>query len=175
MEALSSLGGVPVLNLWVPVFICEKRSLKPPDLSQPTRPPELARTNQETMEVIRSNKERSPMFNGQIKGTGARYCPSIEDKAFRYPDKNVHHVFIEPEGLNLDTVYPSGISSSLPKDVQEQYVRSMEGLEEAKILVYGYAVEYDVVDTTELNLTLEHKAVSGLYFAGQVNGTSGYE
>ncbi len=135
----------------------------------------LARTNQETMEVIRSNKERSPMFNGQIKGTGARYCPSIEDKAFRYPDKNVHHVFIEPEGLNLDTVYPSGISSSLPKDVQEQYVRSMEGLEEAKILVYGYAVEYDVVDTTELNLTLEHKAVSGLYFAGQVNGTSGYE
>jgi tRNA uridine 5-carboxymethylaminomethyl modification enzyme len=135
----------------------------------------LARTNQETMEVIRSNKERSPMFNGQIKGTGARYCPSIEDKAFRYPDKNVHHVFIEPEGLNLDTVYPSGISSSLPKDVQEQYVRSMEGLGEAKILVYGYAVEYDVVDTTELNLTLEHKVVSGLYFAGQVNGTSGYE
>jgi tRNA uridine 5-carboxymethylaminomethyl modification enzyme len=135
----------------------------------------LARTNQETMDVIRSNKERSPMFNGQIKGTGARYCPSIEDKAFRYPDKNVHHVFIEPEGLNLDTVYPSGISSSLPKDVQEQYVRSMEGLEGAKILVYGYAVEYDVVDTTELNLTLEHKAVSGLYFAGQVNGTSGYE
>jgi tRNA uridine 5-carboxymethylaminomethyl modification enzyme len=135
----------------------------------------LARTNQETMEVIRSNKERSPMFNGQIKGTGARYCPSIEDKAFRYPDKNVHHVFIEPEGLNLDTVYPSGISSSLPKDVQEQYVQSMEGLEEAKILVYGYAVEYDVVDTTELNLTLEHKSVSGLYFAGQVNGTSGYE
>jgi len=129
----------------------------------------LARTNQETMEVIRSNKERSPMFNGQIKGTGARYCPSIEDKAFRYPDKNVHHVFIEPEGLNLDTVYPSGISSSLPKDVQEQYVRSMEGLEEAKILVYGYAVEYDVVDTTELNRWIFHLYRSQKFYQTYLN------
>ncbi len=135
----------------------------------------LARTNQNTMEIIRSNKERSPMFNGQIKGTGARYCPSIEDKAFRYPEKSVHHVFIEPEGLELNTVYPSGISSSLPKDVQKEYVQSIEGLEISEILVYGYAVEYDVVDTTELGLTLEHQIVSGLYFAGQVNGTSGYE
>lgn len=135
----------------------------------------LARTNQETMDVIRANKEKSPMFNGQIKGIGARYCPSIEDKAFRYPDKQVHHVFIEPEGLDLDTMYPSGISSSLPKEVQEQYVRSIEGLEEAKIKVYGYAVEYDVIDTTDLNLTLEHTEISNLYFAGQVNGTSGYE
>jgi len=135
----------------------------------------LARTNQNTMEIIRSNKERSPMFNGQIKGTGARYCPSIEDKAFRYPEKSVHHVFIEPEGLELDTVYPSGISSSLPKDVQKEYVQSIEGLENSEILVYGYAVEYDVVDTTELGLTLEHQSVPGLYFAGQVNGTSGYE
>ncbi len=135
----------------------------------------LAKTNPETMGIIRENKEKSPMFNGQIRGVGARYCPSIEDKAFRYPDKNVHHVFIEPEGLNLDTVYPSGISSSLPKEVQESYVRSIEGLEKAKIKVYGYAVEYDVVDTTTLNLTLEHQELSGLYFAGQVNGTSGYE
>jgi len=135
----------------------------------------LARTNPVTMEIIRDNKEQSPMFNGQIKGVGARYCPSIEDKAYRYPDKNIHHVFIEPEGLNINTMYPSGISSSLPKDVQEQYVRSIEGLENAEILVYGYAVEYDVVDTTELNITLEHKSVPGLYFAGQVNGTSGYE
>ncbi len=135
----------------------------------------LAHTNQATMEVIRANKEKSPMFNGQIKGTGARYCPSIEDKAFRYPDKHVHHVFIEPEGLDLNTVYPSGISSSLPKDVQISYVRSIEGLENAEIEVYGYAVEYDVVDTTELNLTLEHNSIPGLYFAGQVNGTSGYE
>jgi tRNA uridine 5-carboxymethylaminomethyl modification enzyme len=135
----------------------------------------LAHTNEVTMETIRSNKEKSPMFNGQIKGVGARYCPSIEDKAFRYPDKHSHHVFIEPEGLNLDTVYPSGISSSLPKDVQEAYVRSIEGLEKAEILVYGYAVEYDVIDTTDLAITLEHTDIKGLYFAGQVNGTSGYE
>jgi tRNA uridine 5-carboxymethylaminomethyl modification enzyme len=135
----------------------------------------LARTNPETMNIIRLNKERSPMFNGQIKGVGARYCPSIEDKAYRYPDKNVHHVFIEPEGLNLNTMYPSGISSSLPKDIQQDYVRSIEGLEKAEILVYGYAVEYDVIDTTELKLTLEHTQVPNLYFAGQVNGTSGYE
>lgn len=135
----------------------------------------LAKTNENTMEIIRTNKEKSPMFNGQIKGVGARYCPSIEDKAFRYPEKHVHHVFIEPEGLNLDTMYPSGISSSLPKEVQTDYVRSIEGLEKAEIKVYGYAVEYDVIDTTDLNLTLEHTGISSLYFAGQVNGTSGYE
>ena len=135
----------------------------------------LARTNPETMGIIRANKDQSPMFNGQIKGVGARYCPSIEDKAYRYPDKNVHHVFIEPEGLKLDTMYPSGISSSLPADVQLEYVRSIEGLEKAEILVYGYAVEYDVIDTTELKITLEHNQIPNLYFAGQVNGTSGYE
>lgn len=135
----------------------------------------LARTNFQTMETIRANKEKSPMFNGQITGVGARYCPSIEDKAFRYPEKSVHHVFIEPEGLNLDTVYPSGISSSLPAEVQDEYVHSIEGLENAVIKVYGYAVEYDVLDTTELKLTLEHTQMKGLYFAGQVNGTSGYE
>lgn len=135
----------------------------------------LARTNTQTMEIIRENKEKSPMFNGQIKGVGARYCPSIEDKAFRYPDKNIHHVFIEPEGLNLQTMYPSGISSSLPKEVQQSYVNSIEGLESAQILVYGYAVEYDVIDTTDLKLTLEHTQIENLYFAGQVNGTSGYE
>jgi tRNA uridine 5-carboxymethylaminomethyl modification enzyme len=135
----------------------------------------LAHTNPETMDVIRANKEKSPMFNGQIKGVGARYCPSIEDKAFRYPDKNVHHVFIEPEGIDLDTMYPSGISSSLPREVQLEYVRSIVGLEKAEIRVYGYAVEYDVVDTTDLKLTLEHTQIANLYFAGQVNGTSGYE
>ncbi len=135
----------------------------------------LARTNTQTMEVIRANREKSPMFNGQIKGVGARYCPSIEDKAYRYPDKNVHHVFIEPEGLDLDTMYPSGISSSLPKDVQTAYVQSIEGLEKAEIKVFGYAVEYDVIDTTDLDLTLQHTSIKNLYFAGQVNGTSGYE
>jgi tRNA uridine 5-carboxymethylaminomethyl modification enzyme len=135
----------------------------------------LARTNEQTMTIIRDNKELSPMFNGQIKATGARYCPSIEDKAYRYPEKHSHHVFIEPEGLNLNTMYPSGISSSLPEAVQLQYVRSMQGLENAEIEVYGYAVEYDVIDTTELKLTLEHQRKPNLYFAGQVNGTSGYE
>jgi tRNA uridine 5-carboxymethylaminomethyl modification enzyme len=135
----------------------------------------LAHTNKTTMDIIRENKEKSPMFNGQITGVGARYCPSIEDKAFRYPDKNTHHVFIEPEGLNLNTVYPSGISSSLPEDVQLLYVHSIPGLENAEIEQFGYAVEYDVVDTTELKQTLEHSQLDGLYFAGQVNGTSGYE
>lgn len=135
----------------------------------------LTYTNSETMKVIRDNKEKSPMFNGDIKATGARYCPSIEDKGFRYPDKDIHHVFIEPEGLNLRTVYPSGISSSLPEDVQVKMVNSIVGLENAKILQPGYAVEYDVVDTTKLDRTLQHQEIPGLYFAGQVNGTSGYE
>jgi tRNA uridine 5-carboxymethylaminomethyl modification enzyme len=115
------------------------------------------------------------MYNGQINAIGARYCPSIEDKAARYPDKDIHHVFVEPETMKKDTVYPSGISSSLPVDVQDKIIRSIKGLEDSEVTVYGYAVEYDVVDTTQLNLTLEHKSFPGLYFAGQVNGTSGYE
>jgi len=135
----------------------------------------LAYTNESTMQIIRDNKERSPMFTGQIKGVGARYCPSIEDKAFRYPDKNKHHVFVEPESHDLNTVYPSGISTSLPKDAQEDMIKTISGLENAKIEVYGYAVEYDVLDTTQLNMALEMKSTPGLFFAGQVNGTSGYE
>ena len=117
----------------------------------------LTRTNDETLGIIRSNKERSPIFNGQIKGVGPRYCPSIEDKAFRYPERNSHHVFIEPEGLDIPTIYPKGISTSLPKDAQEDFVRTINGLEDAKILVYGYAVEYDVVDTINLSKTLNTK------------------
>jgi len=106
---------------------------------------------------------------------GPRYCPSIEDKAFRYTEKDVHHVFIEPEGLDLETIYPNGVSTSLPVDVQESFIRTIDGLESAEILVYGYAVEYDVVDTSELDLSLMYKDLPGLYFAGQVCGTSGYE
>lgn len=135
----------------------------------------LTKTNSETLGVIRQNKERSPIFNGQIAGVGPRYCPSIEDKAFRYQEKDVHHVFVEPEGLTTESVYPNGCSTSLPKDVQESFIRSISGLESVEIMVYGYAVEYDVVDTSQLTLALEYKEIPGLYFAGQVNGTSGYE
>lgn len=135
----------------------------------------LARTNAKTMDVIRSNKEKSPMYNGQIKGVGARYCPSIEDKANRYPDKDIHHVFIEPEGLSLSTMYPSGVSTSLPKEIQLEFMQSINGLENVVIEQYGYAVEYDVIDTTLLDYSLQYKTKPGLYFAGQVNGTSGYE
>lgn len=135
----------------------------------------LSHTTEQTLATIRDNKERSPLFNGQIKGVGPRYCPSIEDKAYRYPDKNIHHVFLEPEGVHSDSVYPNGLSTSLPKDVQEAFIRSVPGLEKAEILVHGYAVEYDVVDTSQLDSTLQYKERPGLYFAGQVNGTSGYE
>lgn len=135
----------------------------------------LARTNSKTMDLIKNNLDKSPMFNGQINAIGARYCPSIEDKVNRYPEKHDHHIFVEPEGLDEETVYPSGISSSLPRDVQEEMINSIAGLEKAKISIYGYAVEYDVVDTTELDYGLQYSAIPGLYFAGQVNGTSGYE
>lgn len=135
----------------------------------------LTRTNPEMMEIIRENKERSPMYNGQITGIGPRYCPSIEDKAFRYPDRNEHHIFLEPEGLNSESVYPNGLSTSLPHDVQRDFYNKISGLESSEILVYGYAVEYDVVDTAHLDRTLQYKEIPGLYFAGQVNGTSGYE
>lgn len=135
----------------------------------------LTRTNDDTLKIIRDNKERSPIFNGQIKGVGPRYCPSIEDKAYRYEEKNEHHVFVEPESLSLDTFYPNGISTSLPKEIQLDFIQTIAGLENAEIAVWGYAVEYDVVDTTKLDITLQSTEVPGLYFAGQVNGTSGYE
>jgi tRNA uridine 5-carboxymethylaminomethyl modification enzyme len=135
----------------------------------------LGYTNPETLKIIRDNKEKSPMFNGQINGVGARYCPSIEDKAYRYPDKDVHHVFVEPESHDMNTVYPSGISTSLPKEIQKKFINTIVGLEEADIEMYGYAVEYDVIDTTQLSRTLELQDKPGVYFAGQVNGTSGYE
>ena len=132
-------------------------------------------TNNKTHEIISENIERSAVFNGSITSNGPRYCPSIEDKVVRFSDKAEHQVFLEPEGLVDDTVYPNGISTSLPKDIQEQFIKSIRGLENVKILNYGYAVEYDYVNPKDLKSSLELKNISGLFLAGQINGTTGYE
>lgn len=135
----------------------------------------ITHTNEQTHDIIRRNLDRSAMYGGHIEGVGPRYCPSIEDKVVRFADKTGHQVFLEPEGLDDDTVYPNGISTSLPEDVQVDYVRSIVGLEQVRILQPGYAIEYDFFDPRGLLPTLEVKAAPGLYFAGQINGTTGYE
>lgn len=135
----------------------------------------ITHTNARTHEIIKNNLGRSAMYGGQIDGIGPRYCPSIEDKVVRFADKDSHQVFLEPEGLDDHTVYPNGISTSLPADVQVEYVHSMEGLESAEILQPGYAIEYDYVDPRALNGQLQVLDVPGLYLAGQINGTTGYE
>ena len=132
-------------------------------------------TNEKTHDIIRASLHRSPLFSGEIEGVGPRYCPSIEDKVVRFADKNSHQVFVEPEGLRLGEVYPNGISTSLPYDVQQQFVNSMPGFERALITRPGYAIEYDYFDPRDLRPTLETRFIEGLYFAGQINGTTGYE
>ncbi|EGT0648586.1 tRNA uridine-5-carboxymethylaminomethyl(34) synthesis enzyme MnmG [Citrobacter braakii] len=147
------------------------------DASQHPRqmPCYITHTNERTHDVIRNNLDRSPMYAGVIEGIGPRYCPSIEDKVMRFADRNQHQIFLEPEGLTSNEIYPNGISTSLPFDVQMQIVRSMQGMGNARIVRPGYAIEYDFFDPRDLKPTLESKFIQGLFFAGQINGTTGYE
>lgn len=135
----------------------------------------LTHTNEKTHSIIRNNLDKSPIYTGFLKGSGPRYCPSIEDKIVRFPDRNSHQVFLEPEGLSSIKIYPNGISTSLPLEIQEKIVFSIKGLENSKIISPGYAIEYDFFDPKDLNPTLESKLIKGLFFAGQINGTTGYE
>ena len=147
-----------------------KRSYHPKQVSC-----HITYTNENTHQIIKDNLGRSAMYSGAIEGVGPRYCPSIEDKVVRFADKSSHQIFIEPEGLNTTELYPNGISTSLPFDVQIQFVRSMQGFANAHISRPGYAIEYDYFDPRDLNHSLETKAIAGLFFAGQINGTTGYE
>ncbi|MFH1799208.1 MAG: tRNA uridine-5-carboxymethylaminomethyl(34) synthesis enzyme MnmG [Candidatus Omnitrophota bacterium] len=149
-------------------FRTEKTSLE-------QKPCYLTRTNKNTHQIIRENLDRSPLYSGKIKARGARYCPSIEDKVVRFPQRDSHVVFLEPEGLDTNEYYPNGISTSLPFDVQEKMIRSIKGLENVKINKPAYGIEYDYADTTQLLPTLETKIIKGLFMAGQINGTTGYE
>lgn len=140
-----------------------------------TRPCYITHTNETTHHIIRSNLHLSAMYSGNIQGVGPRYCPSIEDKIARFPDKSSHHIFVEPEGASTEEIYPNGLSTSLPFNIQQQYIQSIKGFEQAIISRPGYAVEYDFVMPNQLHQTLEVKSVNGLFLAGQINGTTGYE
>jgi tRNA uridine 5-carboxymethylaminomethyl modification enzyme len=144
-------------------------------VDRPSLPCHITWTNNQTHDIIRANMHRSPLYSGEIVGRGPRYCPSIEDKVVRFPDRERHQIFVEPEGLHTDELYLNGLSSSLPEEVQVDFIRTMAGFSRAHIVRPGYAVEYDYVDPTDLYPTLESKRLAGLYLAGQTNGTSGYE
>ena len=135
----------------------------------------ITHTNETTHNVIRENIKNAPMYNGDIVGTGPRYCPSLEDKVMRFPEHTSHHVFLEPEGYNSDIIYPNGISTSFGRDIQDIWIRTIPGLENARIARYGYAIEYDAIDAHALNDKLQSKDIPHMFFAGQINGTSGYE
>ena len=150
-------------------------SFRTKKIVQPQISCHIAFTTPETLRIIRANVHRSAMYSGQIAGIGPRYCPSIEDKIVKFPDKTQHQFFLEPEGLHTHEVYINGMSTSLPMEVQWEIVHSIPGLEQAEMLRPGYAIEYDSVDATELDRSLRVKAFTGLYLAGQINGTSGYE
>jgi tRNA uridine 5-carboxymethylaminomethyl modification enzyme len=164
-------------------FLPQPDSVSPDDiftLNSPMFPVEqlpcwITYTTCETHEIIRRNLAKSALYSGRIQGTGPRYCPSIEDKVVKFPDKTAHQVFLEPEGRHTEEFYVNGLSTSLPYDVQVEFIRSIPGLEEAELMRPGYAVEYDYFPPTQLGVTLETKKIENLYFAGQVNGTSGYE
>ncbi|MFA6356805.1 MAG: tRNA uridine-5-carboxymethylaminomethyl(34) synthesis enzyme MnmG [Candidatus Omnitrophota bacterium] len=144
-------------------------------IDRPQIPCHITYTNNNTHKIILDNLDRSPLYSGRIKGVGPRYCPSIEDKVVRFKDRERHQIFLEPEGLDSDEIYPNGVSTSLPEDVQLSMLRSIKGLEHCEVIRYGYAIEYDFCPPTQLKPTLETKLIEGLYFAGQINGTSGYE
>ena len=135
----------------------------------------ITHTTEKTHQIIRDNIANAPMYNGDIRGTGPRYCPSLEDKVMRFPDHASHHVFLEPEGLHSDLIYPNGISTSFGANIQDAWIRTIPGLKNARIARYGYAIEYDAIDARALNTTLESRDAPGIFFAGQINGTSGYE
>ena len=163
-------------HIWFSITNDERRSgLRRNDKTNDALSCFITRTTEQTHQIIRDNINLAPMYNGDISGIGPRYCPSIEDKVMKFPDHASHHVFLEPETLTGDIIYPNGLSTSFSAEIQDQFLRTIPGLENVRVARYGYAIEYDAIDARQLKATLESKLIGGLFFAGQINGTSGYE